>query len=157
MNTLDELLGLDPASPDVLRAERLAENDRALLRELVRIRKARKLSQADVGAIMGISQPSVADFEAHDSNPTLAKIRRYAHAVRALIVHRVEPDEGQLLDARRGEWVSTSIRNTPVQLVAEVAPQVDAEFRPSVSGAAGFHLGTRAAQPPGRTDLALAA
>lgn len=138
MTTLEELLGIDPSSPDVVRAEQLAMNDRALLRELVAIRKERQLSQARVGEIMGISQPSVAAFEAHDSNPRLSTIRRYAHAVEALIVHRVEKDEGQLLDStRRGEWVATSIRKTRVPVTdspsvkkfTPVAPLGEARFR----------------------------
>lgn len=95
---LEELLGLDPASPALLRAQLLADNDRALLSALVAIRKERGLAQAQVGELMGVSQPSVADFEAHDANPTLSRIRRYAHAVRAHVVHKVEADEGQLLD-----------------------------------------------------------
>lgn len=122
---VERILGVDPTSPDALRAEQLATNDRALMRALVAIRKERGLSQAQVGAIMGISQPSVADFEAHDANPTLAKIRRYAHAVRALIVHKVEADEGQLLDgARRGDWVATSFQRVPLGAVSHSIPQL---------------------------------
>lgn len=120
MSTLDELLGLDPESGDVLRAELLATGDRALLRDLVQIRRERGLTQADVAKLLGIRQPSVAEFEAHDSNPTLATIRRYAHAVRALIKHKVEADEGQLLDERREEWESTSIQKKPVGVDATV-------------------------------------
>lgn len=110
--TLDEMLGLDAQSPSMLRAEALVENDRAFLDALVAARIARGLSQQQVAKLMGVSQPTVADFERHDSNPTLARIRRYAHAIEALIAHRVELDEGQLLDARRSEWVpaSTSMR-----------------------------------------------
>lgn len=114
MSIIDELLGLDPDSPDVIRAEQLALNDRALIRGLVAIRKQRNLSQADVGRLLGISQPSVAEFEAHDANPTLAKIRRYAQAVRALIVHQVAADEGQLRDpAQRSAWVAASLHHQP--------------------------------------------
>ena len=100
MSTLDELLGLDPMSPEVLRADLLAENDRQLLDSLVQVRRARGFTQALVAESMGVKQPTVADFEAHDSNPTLSQIRRYAHAVGVLIYHRVEVDSGQLLDNR---------------------------------------------------------
>lgn len=89
MGALDDLLGLDPTAPEVLRAEQLATHDRVLIRDLVALRKYRNLSQADVARLLGISQPSVAAFEAHDSNPTLAKIRRYAQAIGAVIEHRV--------------------------------------------------------------------
>lgn len=113
--TLEELLGLEATSPALLRAERLADNDRALLDALVAIRRERGLTQAQVGEIMGVSQPSVADFEAYDANPTLARIRRYAHAVEALIVHKVEADEGQLLDdVRRTDWMHTTLRDVSV-------------------------------------------
>ncbi len=100
MSTLDELLGLDPMSPEVLRADLLAENDRQLLDSLVQVRRSRGFTQARVAESMGVKQPTVADFEAHDSNPTLSQIRRYAHAVGVLIYHRVEVDSGQLLDNR---------------------------------------------------------
>lgn len=155
MTTLEGLMGVDPTSPDIVRAEQLADNDHALLRELVQIRKSRSLSQAAVGGLMGISQPSVAAFEAHDSNPTLATIRRYAHAVRALIVHKVERDEGQLLDASlRDQWVTTNIQDVEVSALAEIAHPTEFVIRVEVSGAAPFQLG--GAQPR-RVDLALAA
>lgn len=130
MSTLDELLGLDPTSPEVLRADLLTENDRRLLDDLVRVRKERGLSQSDVAAQLGVKQPTVADFEAYDSNPTLSRIRRYAHAVGALISHRVELDSGQLLDHRRDEWMPASIavkvmpgprHNPPVEVRSEGA------------------------------------
>lgn len=99
MASLEEMLGLDPQSPEMLRAEFLVENDRALLRRLIEVRKSRGLTQEQVGELMGVSQPTVAKFEAYDSNPRLSTVRRYAHAVRALVDHIVEPDSGQLLDS----------------------------------------------------------
>ncbi|MFT3877898.1 MAG: helix-turn-helix transcriptional regulator [Propioniciclava sp.] len=93
MNTLEGLLGIEPRSREVQRAEALADSDCALLRALVAVRKKRGLSQQEVGEIMGVSQASVSQFEAHDSNPTLATIRRYAHAVGALVTHHVEADD----------------------------------------------------------------
>lgn len=98
MGTIDELLGLDSTAPDSVRAALLAESDRQLLDDLVMVRKERGLSQSEVAEIMGVSQPTIADFEAHDSNPTLSRIRRYAHAVGAIVSHRVELDSGRLLD-----------------------------------------------------------
>lgn len=98
MDALGEYLGIDPTSAEVARAELLAENDQQLLDALIRVRKERGLTQTQVAASMGVTQPTVADFEAHDTNPTLSRIRRYAHAVGALVSHRVEFDSGQLLD-----------------------------------------------------------
>lgn len=109
MSVLDELLGLDPTSPEVLRANLLAENDQALMDALVRVRIKRGMTQAQVAEAMGIKQPTVADFEAHDSNPTLSRIRRYAHAVGALVAHKVEMDSGQLLDDRREQWAPATL------------------------------------------------
>ena len=154
MSTLEELLGLSPSSPEIIRAEQLADNDRALLRALVEIRHTRGLTQAAVGEIMGISQPSVAAFEAHDSNPTLATVRRYAHAVRALITHRVEPDEGELLDEQSREaWVTTSFKDVQVQVVAHTFEQREVTVTLAPPGAAGF----RDAVARQRATFALAA
>ncbi len=100
MGMVAELLGVDLDSPEMRRAEILAANDRRLLAELVRIRQARGLSQAAVGEIMGVTQPTVAAFEAYDSNPRLSSIRRYAHAVGALVHHRVEADPATLAPAQ---------------------------------------------------------
>lgn len=96
MDSVEEILGFDPDSGDARRAQLLAANDRALLRELVKIRKERGISQGTVGKMLGISQPSVAAFESHDANPKLSTVRRYAHAVGALVSHAVGRDEGQL-------------------------------------------------------------
>ena len=38
MNTLEELLGIDPGSPSMRRATQLVENDRALLLRLIQLR-----------------------------------------------------------------------------------------------------------------------
>ena len=126
MSTLDELLGLDPMSPEVQRADLLAENDQQLLDALVQVRRERGFTQAQVAESMGVKQPTVADFEAHDSNPTLSRIRRYAHAVGALISHRVELDSGQLLDHRRDEWLPASIT---VKVTSEPRHNPPAEVR----------------------------
>lgn len=141
MASLDELLEeyLDPDSPSMRHAAQLALNDRAFLRELVEVRKRRGLSQQQVAERLGVSQPMVAKFESYDSNPTLATIRRYAHAVEALVTHTVEADTGQLQDpARRGQWVAGASK--PISL--------------SPSGAAPFQTGIRHSR---RRDLALAA
>lgn len=135
MSTLDELLGLDPTSPEALRADLLAEHDQQLLDALVRVRKERGLSQAQVATVMGVKQPTIADFEAHDSNPTLARIRRYAHAVGALISHRVELDSGQLLDHRRDEWM-------PASIAVKVAASPTRQRPVGVTRSAGIRTGT---------------
>ncbi|MEZ5087427.1 MAG: helix-turn-helix transcriptional regulator [Tessaracoccus sp.] len=152
MNTLAELLGIDADSPDVLRAESLAEQDRALLDALVQVRITRGLTQTQVADALGVKQPSIAHFETHDSNPTLSRIRRYAHAVGALISHRVELDSGQLLDHRREEWLPAAIN-----VRVETSPS---NRRPvEVTRTAGARSGTFLVVEVTRqgTDLALAA
>lgn len=96
MKDVNETLGFDPSSRAARRAQLLASNDRDLLRELIAMRKEQGISQEAVGQAMGITQPSVAAFESHDANPTLATIRRYAHAIGALVQHTVGRDRGQL-------------------------------------------------------------
>ena len=117
MNTLEELLGIDPDSPSMRRATQLVENDRALLRRLTQLRGDQGLTQQDVADRMGVTQPTVARFEAYDTNPTLASIRRYAHAIGALITHVVETDSEQRQDG--GSWIpvrmSTKLVSTPSQ------------------------------------------
>ncbi|SHJ47489.1 Helix-turn-helix domain-containing protein [Tessaracoccus bendigoensis DSM 12906] len=141
MSSLNEIFGIDPDAPEVIRARHLIENDQDLLDSLVRIRKERGLSQGDVAKILGVKQPSVADFEAHDSNPTMARIRRYADAVGALISHKVEMDTGQLLDDRRGQWVSASLE------VEVTAPQGAREQRKVIPISAARSWSVTAADP----------
>jgi DNA-binding XRE family transcriptional regulator len=154
MDALEELFGLDPNSPETLRADFLVEGDMRMLDALVEIRKSRSLSQREVGRIMGISQPSVAQFEAHDSNPRLSTIRRYAMAIGALIRHEVVADGGQLSD---GRWqridivVPSIIMHMPAGPMTVVTDSGDLRS----PGAAPFRYVENGCT--GRTDFALAA
>lgn len=65
------------------RADSLYESLAAMKIQLIHLRRAHGLEQAEVGARMGVSQSAVSQFERHDSNPTLATVRRYALAVGA--------------------------------------------------------------------------
>lgn len=152
MTSLQEALGFDPNAPEARRSQLLARNDRALLRELVNIRKERGISQQAVGDIMGISQPSVAAFEAHDANPKLSTIRRYAHAVGALIRHTVALDEGQLGRAN-GERIWRTAR-----LDATIESSPEAAVVSSFRGATSSHAERpRHTQERRHADFALAA
>jgi len=62
--------------------------------DLVQQRKHMKLTQTDVAERMGVRQSTVAEFEKHDSNPTLRTIERYASAVDGKIRLSVEDDCG---------------------------------------------------------------
>lgn len=97
MDPIAEALGVDPKnSPEVRRATFLAEQDYALLADLVRLRREQGISQESLAKEMGVSQATVSAFEKMDNDPKLSTIRRYAHAVGALVHHQVERDEGQL-------------------------------------------------------------
>ena len=82
-------------------AARLVDSHYRLLQDLIALRKKNKLSQELVGERMGITQPAVAAFEGHNSNPTLSTIRRYALAVGAEIDFTVTegPTSGAIMDS----------------------------------------------------------
>lgn len=84
------------------RAKELAKNDYRLLRDLIRIREKRGLSQKQIADSLGISQQAVSKFEQLDADPRLSTIRQYAHAVGALVAHAVVMDEGQLSEGQ--DW-----------------------------------------------------
>lgn len=88
---LDELLGIDLTNPSHRLARLLADQDEALVDQLVRLRKDKGLSQQDVADAMGVTQPAVARIESGERDPRLSTLRRYAHAVGALIEHTVSP------------------------------------------------------------------
>ena len=74
------------------RAEALVESHDKLLRDLIKLRVDHKLSQEEVAKRMGVTQPTVSNFERYDANPRLSTIRRYALAVDGLIEHKVVDD-----------------------------------------------------------------
>lgn len=108
MSKLSELLFSDRQSPSQRRAKELAKADYRLLIGLVRVRKERNLTQQDVADILGVTQPTVADFERQDADPKLSTIRRYAHAVGAIVTHQVDMDNGQLDGVQ--DWSASTYR-----------------------------------------------
>lgn len=140
MNTL-EVLGFDPNSSEARRAQLLARNDRALLRELIAIRKERRISQEAVGRAMGITQPSVAAFESHDANPTLATIRRYAHAVGALVQHNVALDRGQLDEPQGVERWQTARLDMAIQITSSEVTTMPSSFQHAMRASRSAGMG----------------
>ncbi|WOQ18191.1 helix-turn-helix transcriptional regulator [Raineyella sp. W15-4] len=67
-----ELLGVDPSDPLAQLAGELVASDEKLLDQLVKVRRDRGLTQADVAARMGISQGAVARVESGERNPHLS-------------------------------------------------------------------------------------
>lgn len=97
MTGLDELLGFED-TPEQRRANALVENDMRMLRSLIDLRERQRVSQEEVARRLGVSQPAIAAFERYDNDPKLSTIRRYAHAIGALIDHTVNLDDGQPTD-----------------------------------------------------------
>lgn len=95
LNNMDELkileneAGLDPYSQDYQLRQSLAEEDDNLLERLVRIRKAKGLSQQDVADRMNRNRSAVCNFERLGHDPHLSTIRRYAAAIGAYVRHEV--------------------------------------------------------------------
>ncbi len=110
-----ELLGIDPDAPETRRELQAVERDARLIETLVRLRRARGLTQAQVAERMNRSQPAVSDFERLGGDPHLSTVRRYALAIGVDITHTVHvPDAPPAetaaggvarihLDATRGE------------------------------------------------------
>jgi transcriptional regulator with XRE-family HTH domain len=86
------MLDVDPVL--LAKARALADSDSRLLHQLRELRLAQGLSQTTVAKRLGVTQPAIAAFEAHDSNPTLAALRRYALAIGAHVDHVVTVAQG---------------------------------------------------------------
>lgn len=93
-----------------MRSAKLSRTQRQLIRDLVAMRKKHKLSQDEVAARMGISQPAVSTFERFDSNPTFATIRRYAFAVEADLEFQVKD-----VCLNEGGWTPAARASVEVQ------------------------------------------
>lgn len=115
MERLKNRLGVDPEAREMARAKVLASNDLELLSGLVDLRRQQNISQADLAEKLGISQATVAAFERTDNDPKLSTIRRYAHGVGALIVHRVALDDGQLMGEGVSEWDAAASRRAKIK------------------------------------------
>lgn len=107
---LKNRLGVDPSSRETRRAKVLASNDLEFLASLVDLRRAQNISQGELAEKLGISQATIAAFERTDNDPKLSTIRRYAHGVGALVVHRVALDQGQLDGDEVVEWDAATAR-----------------------------------------------
>lgn len=66
-------------------ADQLAEAEITLKQQLIAVREAAGMTQADVSARLGWPVKDVAAFERLDSNPRLSQVRNYAFAVGARV------------------------------------------------------------------------
>ena len=53
----------------------------SLMTELIQARHAAGLSQAELGELMGVRQPTLSEFEAESTDPRLSSLQRYARAL----------------------------------------------------------------------------
>jgi DNA-binding XRE family transcriptional regulator len=80
---LELMFDLDPKLMDM--ASDLVESFDDLLSRLIDLRVAKGLTQTEVASRMGVTQPAIAALEAHDANPTITTLVRYAHALHAKV------------------------------------------------------------------------
>ncbi len=75
----------------------------ALLDELLKARRQAGLTQAEVAARMGTKKPAVARLEAGGGSrrhsPSVATLRKYAHAVGCRLEIRLRPRDGESSEA----------------------------------------------------------
>lgn len=85
------------SSPALIRerAKLLAAEHTDMLSELVEIRKARGMTQADIASILGTSQQNVSKLESYDANPRLDTLRTYANAIGAILDIHVRKDTSE--------------------------------------------------------------
>lgn len=86
----DEMLGIDRTDPTQKLALDLVDSDFGLLDQLVALRIAQELTQAEVAQRMGVLEKAVKAFEQAMADPKLSTIRRYALAVGALVEHKIQ-------------------------------------------------------------------
>lgn len=78
------------------RAEILIDNDTDYIENLIAIRKANGLSTREIANRISVSEETILDFESYHSDPKLSLLRRYAHAVGAIVNHSVIQDPNDL-------------------------------------------------------------
>ena len=102
LRRIETLGGIDVKSLKDLKAERLANPavrqaydaqapEFELARELIAARTQVDLTQGDVAALMGTTQSVVARIESGRGTPSMRTVQRFANAVGARAVVRMEP------------------------------------------------------------------
>ena len=79
----------DPATRAEYEQQQAAEFDMA--HELIAARARAGMTQSDVAALMGTTQSAIARLEGGKRAPSLRTVQRYAQAVGARAVVRIEP------------------------------------------------------------------
>lgn len=73
-------------------------------RHLKSLRKSRGLTQAQLGALLGVGQVRVAAIEKNPASVSLDQLLRLLAALNAQLVLRSGGDEGRASSSARGEW-----------------------------------------------------
>lgn len=90
LTPVDDGLGFEEEmTPSERHAMDLTVADDDLITTLRDARVRRGLTEEQLGDILGISGETVREFEGLQTSPTLATIRRYAHALGVNIAHTV--------------------------------------------------------------------
>jgi len=79
------------ANPDVRQAYDAQATEFGLARELITARTQAGLTQGNVAARMGITQSVIARIESGRGTPSMRTVQRYANAVGARAVVRMQP------------------------------------------------------------------
>jgi transcriptional regulator with XRE-family HTH domain len=104
---IDQVLGIDRQDPSSRRAEVLVQEHEALLRDLMKVREANHLSQAEVAKLMGVNPSYVSRIESGRQDLHLSTLRRYAFAVGAVVRHNVvnhKKDSAELRAPSAATW-----------------------------------------------------
>lgn len=79
------------STPSGRLALELAREHRKLLADLTQLRRDSGVSQEELATRLGVSQATVSEFERVGNDPKLSTVRRYAHALGAMIIHQMSP------------------------------------------------------------------
>lgn len=112
-----EFLKIDLDDPAQRLGVQLAEEDHELIQALIKMRRDKGLTQADIATTMQRDPSAVSNFERLGGDPHLSTIRRYAQAIGARIYHRVEDAQAGAKKHLLAEYASNVLpfepRHTP--------------------------------------------
>lgn len=82
-------------SPDVVKAARAQADQEIFELRLAQLRQTVEMSQHDLAAALGISQPSVANLEKRGSEVKISSLKRYVEALGCKLSLDVELADGR--------------------------------------------------------------
>jgi DNA-binding XRE family transcriptional regulator len=110
---IDELFAqIEAEHPEIAEIAHEVDPPAILALNVMRLRAERGMTQAQLAAAIGVSQPRIAGIESGDANPRLATLSKLAHALGVplseLLVDNLNPTRGldaagAATEAREGE------------------------------------------------------